>query len=86
MIGPLLKRSGNSAYARMAQRVAKGSQNSYSSRNVSPPSVIADTIADALRARRPKTRYAAGALARPILFLRRLLSDRLFDRLIGSMV
>lgn len=86
MIGPLLERSGKSAYSKMAQRMAKGSQKNYSSRSASPPSVIADTIAGALKARRPKTRYAAGAMARPILFLRRLLSDRLFDRLIGSMV
>ncbi|MBX0328005.1 oxidoreductase [Oscillochloris sp. ZM17-4] len=86
MIGPLLQRSGSSAYARMAQKVAKATQKNYASRTSSPPSVIADTIADALKARRPRTRYVAGAMARPILFLRRLLSDRLFDRLMGSMI
>ena len=48
--------------------------------------MIADIIVKALRARRPKTRYAAGKLAKPILFARRWTSDRTFDRLIGSMV
>ncbi len=86
MVDPMLKRSGDTAYADLARKVAKASRSSYSSRNASPPSVIADTIAEALRTRRPKTRYAAGALARPMLFLRWLLSDRLFDRLIASQV
>jgi hypothetical protein len=36
----------------------------------------------ALWARRPQTRYAAGMMARPLLLLRRLLSDRMFDRLV----
>ena len=35
----------------------------------SPPSVIADTILKALRSKRPKTRYAAGQYARPVLLL-----------------
>ena len=34
------------------------------------------------RARRPKTRYATGGGARTILFLRTILPDRMFDRLI----
>lgn len=84
MVGPMLERSGNSAYAPMARRMAKAAQISYASRNVSPPTVIADTIATALRARRPQTRYAAGAMARPLLFMRWLLSDRLFDRVLAS--
>ena len=38
-------------------------------------------IERALTARRPKPRYAVGAGAKPLLFMRRLLSDRMFDRL-----
>ncbi len=51
-------------------------------KRLSPPELIADTIAKALSARRPKTRYAVGSGAKPLLFLRRLLSDRAFDGLI----
>jgi len=32
-------------------------------------------------ARRPKTRYGVGFGAKPLIFLRRLLSDRAFDNL-----
>ena len=52
----------------------------------SPPSVIADTVLKAIRARRPKTRYAAGQYAKPALLLRKLVSDRMFDRVIERMV
>ncbi|HQS46941.1 MAG: short-chain dehydrogenase/reductase [Rhizobiales bacterium 24-66-13] len=46
------------------------------------PEVITDLVVRALRARRPRPRYHAGLAAGPLLFLRRQLSDRMFDRLI----
>jgi NAD(P)-dependent dehydrogenase (short-subunit alcohol dehydrogenase family) len=49
-----------------------------------PPKVISDLIVKGLRARRPATRYHGGKLARPLLFLRRVLSDRMLDALIQS--
>ncbi len=45
----------------------------------SPPSVIADVVADAVQAAKPRTRYAAGAMAKPILFIRKYFGDRFFD-------
>jgi len=84
MTEPMLERSGHSAYAAMAQMVAKTTRDSYTAGNASPPSVIADVIAGTLKARRPKTRYVAGRLARPLIFLRRWLSDRMFDRVLAS--
>jgi NAD(P)-dependent dehydrogenase (short-subunit alcohol dehydrogenase family) len=50
----------------------------------SPPSVIADTIARAVTARRPRTRYVAGRGARTIITARQLLPDRAFDALITT--
>jgi NAD(P)-dependent dehydrogenase (short-subunit alcohol dehydrogenase family) len=49
-----------------------------------PPSIISDLIVKALRAKRPAIRYHGGRLAGPLLFLRRVLSDRLMDSLIMS--
>lgn len=86
-VGPMLERSGEGPYRNMAHGLAKYAREMGERPNgSSPPSVIADTIVKALSARRPRTRYAAGKLARPILFARRWTSDRMFDRLIGSMV
>jgi NAD(P)-dependent dehydrogenase (short-subunit alcohol dehydrogenase family) len=45
-----------------------------------PPEAVADTIAAALTAERPRARYSVTASARLILGLRRLLPDGLWDR------
>jgi hypothetical protein len=46
--------------------------------------VVARAIERALTARRPKTRYAVGGGAKPLLLVRRLVSDRMFDRLMWA--
>lgn len=46
------------------------------------PEVVAKTIEQALSARRMKARYLVGTDAKAMLVVRRLLSDRLFDRFI----
>ncbi|MHA7772236.1 oxidoreductase [Roseibium sp. M-1] len=46
------------------------------------PKVITDLLMRALSSRRPKPRYVGGQMAMPILFLRRWLSDRMFDRVV----
>ena len=49
----------------------------------SPPSVISDAIGKAVTARRPKTRYAVGFGAKPLIAARGLLTDRQFDAIIA---
>jgi len=54
--------SGHGPYAGQATAIAKVLAATDSNpRLSSPPEIIADTIARALRARRPRTRYAVGA-------------------------
>ena len=48
----------------------------------SPPSVISDAIGKAVTAGRPKTRYAVGFGAKPLIAAGSILSDRQFDALI----
>ncbi|MFC9257616.1 oxidoreductase [Amycolatopsis thailandensis] len=74
----LLKTSGETAYAPQAKALAKFFGQAERG---SHPKVIADVVLKAVRARRPKTRYAAGLGAKPILFVRRVLPDRAFDAL-----
>jgi NAD(P)-dependent dehydrogenase (short-subunit alcohol dehydrogenase family) len=78
----LRKTSGSGPYAKQAGAVAATLGSDTINRRSSPPSVIADTIGKAVTARRPKTRYAAGFGARPLLLARRILPDRAFDTLI----
>ena len=47
----------------------------------SDPQVIVDVIMKALNARHPKARYAAPFNIKVLLFLRRMLSDRVYDKI-----
>jgi len=83
---PLVKRSANSAYGELAKKIAKASKASYDSGNGASPDVIAQVISKSVNSNRPKTRYAAGRMAKMLLFMRKWLSDRMFDQLIMSQV
>lgn len=74
--------SGRGPYADQAEAMVKSLTDPASTRRNSPPTVVADAIGKAVTARRPKTRYAVGFGARPLLLTRRLITDRMFDRLI----
>lgn len=71
----LLKISGNTAYKDLATKHA----NFFAKIKGSDPIVIAKVIAQAVESTKPKTRYVAGDFAKPLLFLRRMVSDRIFD-------
>ncbi|RYH11229.1 oxidoreductase [Tropicimonas sp. IMCC6043] len=73
--------SAESAYAGLIGKLVEAVDSDGAS---SPPSVISDLVIRAIRADRPRTRYAGGKMARPVLFLRWLISDRMFDRMIMS--
>jgi NAD(P)-dependent dehydrogenase (short-subunit alcohol dehydrogenase family) len=53
-------------------------------RRAGPVGLVSDAVEDALTSAKPRTRYVVGRDARIRLFLRRLLSDRLMDRLVFS--
>ncbi|WFP61046.1 MULTISPECIES: oxidoreductase [unclassified Mesorhizobium] len=82
----LKKTSGTGAYAAAANKAADGMLATYSNSRLSDPSVVATTILKAIAAPRPRTRYHTGYMAGTVLRLRRLLSDRMFDRIITTMV
>jgi short-subunit dehydrogenase len=78
--------TGENPYKDIIRKMSDSSKEQYEKGNGSPPAVIAKTVSKAIRARRPKTRYSAGKLAKPILFMRKNFSDRMFDRIVMSMV
>lgn len=80
----LLARSGDTAYARYARRHAGMLARADRASWMSDPDAVARTIARALGAGRPRTRYATGGRAGSILLMRRLLSDRAFDALMWA--
>lgn len=78
----LLATSGSGPYAAQAKAMAQSMIGEMSRKYQSAPELIAQTIAKAATARRPKTRYVVGMGAKPLLFMRKILSDRAFDCLI----
>jgi hypothetical protein len=62
--------------------VAKGAENGMEKGSGSRPEVIAALVSKAVHARRPRTRYAGGFLAKPVMWMRIYLGDRFFDRMI----
>jgi short-subunit dehydrogenase len=81
LVDPMIERSGDGPYADLAHRVAASTRSNYASGG-SPAALIAGVIAKAITARRPKTRYAAGKYARPLIAVRKWLGDRVFDRVV----
>ncbi len=79
----LLKVSGNTPYKNLAAKHAALIDETYK-RVGSEPIVIAKTIAKAINSNNPKTRYAVGGGAKLLLFMRRILSDKLFDKIFLS--
>jgi NAD(P)-dependent dehydrogenase (short-subunit alcohol dehydrogenase family) len=51
-------------------------------RKMPPPKIITDLLLKALKSKRPRTRYHGGYMAGLILFLKRILPDRMLDRII----
>lgn len=74
--------SGAGAYADQAHAVATAFKSETTAKRSSPPEVIAKAVTKAATARWPKTRYAAGSGAKPLIFLRRWLPDRVYDAFI----
>jgi short-subunit dehydrogenase len=75
----LIKYSGDGGYGDSAHAYANFLASADQGRLPSLPNVVAKTIVKAVQAPKPRTRYATGGGAKPILFLRRMLSDRAFD-------
>jgi NAD(P)-dependent dehydrogenase (short-subunit alcohol dehydrogenase family) len=78
--------SGTGPYAPQGNAVADSLASESTQRRSSPPELIAKTIAKAVTARRPKTRYAVGYGAKPMIFLHDVLPDSAFDAFIRRAV
>ncbi|KRE39157.1 short-chain dehydrogenase [Janibacter sp. Soil728] len=77
--------SGAGAYAKQTKSVAEVTRSESTAKRASSPEVIANTIVKAAAAGRPKTRYAVGSGARPLLFIHRCLPTRAYDALMRRM-
>lgn len=80
----LIKTSGNTVYGKNARKHSANLEK-WDKRG-SEPEVIAKGILKAVKAKRPKTRYAIGSGAALGLFVKSILSDRMYDRFLLNML
>ncbi|GLK58979.1 MULTISPECIES: oxidoreductase [Azotobacter] len=77
----LEKHSKDGAYSRLVEAMQKSPSMK---RKMPPPGVITDLVVKALNAKAPRPRYHGASGSGVILFLRHILSDRMYDRLVMS--
>ncbi|XRG80160.1 oxidoreductase [Rossellomorea sp. GAMAL-10_SWC] len=78
----LQKTSAHTAYANMTKAFIEMSKNAP---KPTSPKVISKIVLKAIESKKPKTRYVAGQFAKPMMLLRKLVSDRMFDRILYTM-
>lgn len=78
----LLKVSGNTAYKDLTNKTHKAF--TAVSGNIPGPIVIAKLIRKGIEAKNPKTRYSGGKMASTILFMSKILPDKIMDKIIMS--
>lgn len=76
--------SGTGAYAESARKFNASMQNMVDNNMMSPTSVITKTILRILESKKPKTRYVVGAMAKPMMWMRKYLGDTMFDKILMS--
>lgn len=78
----LMRVSGKTVYKDLAQSVNK--MYATMEKDAAEPITIAQLIKEGIEASKPKTRYIGGAGTKVMLFMRKILSDKLFDRMVMS--
>ena len=81
-VDSLMRVSGNTAYGKLATAFHSTFKKMFT--NVPEPIVIARLIEKGIEAKKPKSRYVGAYMAKPILFLRSIVSDSILDRIIMS--
>jgi short-subunit dehydrogenase len=84
VLGGLDKISKQSPYIDMMNKFVAGSRKTYETNNLSQPTVVSNTVSKIVNSKKPKTRYRFGKLAKPLVWMRVFLGDRLFDKIITS--
>ncbi|MCW3806782.1 oxidoreductase [Plebeiibacterium marinum] len=78
----MVKNADKSAYKEAITRTVDANKKMV--HNASKPIVISKLILKGIESKNPKTRYAGGFGIKPTLFMRWLLSDKLFDKMLQS--
>jgi NAD(P)-dependent dehydrogenase (short-subunit alcohol dehydrogenase family) len=86
-VGSMADNESDGPYAGFNTAVAAATASAYDgpmARLGAGPEAVAAKIAHAISARRPSPRYKVTASARVVMGMRRLMSDRMWDRFVGT--
>lgn len=86
MLQNISKFSGKGAYASLTNNLVTATQKMYDSGQGSKTTVISNTVNKIVNAKTPKTRYRVGLWAKPMVWMRIYLGDKLFDKIVMSQV
>lgn len=79
------KYSNNTDYELFANAAASATTDLYKNPGrLTSPSRVAEVVSTIINSRRPKTRYVVGKYARVLIFVRKYLGDRIFDKLLDT--
>ncbi|MBW1656709.1 oxidoreductase [Flavobacterium quisquiliarum] len=78
------KISKKSAYANLMEKIIEGTKKSAEGNGSSSPAIISDTVIKIVNSNNPKTRYRVGKFAKPMVWMRTYLGDKLFDKIVMS--
>lgn len=78
------KISKDSAYSDMMNAIITNTKKTEAEGNNSQPTVIADAVSKIIKTKNPKTRYSVGKMAKPLIFLRNLVGDKMYDKMVTS--
>ena len=86
-LNPLTENHGKGPYGKMVNTFVNFSRElEQNPKNSSPPSVITKVIVKAIKTKRPRKRYVAGAMAKPMMLLRKWGGDCMYDWMLGRML
>lgn len=85
MLDSIIKFSGSGPYKTLTDRLVTATRK-MDEGGGSKPAVIADTVSKIVNSSSPKTRYRVGKWAKPMVWMRVYLGDRLFDKIVMSQV
>ncbi len=86
MLKNISKFSSKGAYASLTNKLVTATKKMYESGQGSKTTVISKTISKIVNELKPKTRYRVGMWAKPMVWLRIYLGDKIFDKIVMSQV
>ena len=86
MLQNLNQFSSKGAYAALTNKLVAATRKMYDRGQGSKVTVVSKTISKIVNSKKPGTRYRVGLWAKPMVWMRVYLGDRLFDKIVMSQV